>query len=170
MSSDVRRVVCPGSFDPVTHGHLDVFRRASVLFDEVLVAVGVNATKSATRWFDPAERMEMLRDAVADLPNVRVVGFSGLLVDFCVEQGAVAVVKGLRNAADYGFEQPMANMNAHLKGVDTVFLACDPQWSFVSSSLVQEVLSLGGDVSAFVPPAVLDRLVRRRDERLGAHG
>ena len=158
-------MVCPGSFDPVTHGHLDVFRRASVLFDEVLVAVGVNATKSATRWFDSDERMEMLREAVADLPNVRVVGFTGLLVDFCVEQEAVAVVKGLRNSADYGFEQPMANMNAHLQGIDTVFLACDPQWSFVSSSLVKEVLSFGGDVSAFVPDAVHERLLRRRDER-----
>lgn len=161
----MKRVVCPGSFDPVTLGHVDVFRRAAALFDEVLVAVGVNATKSATRWFDSDERMAMLRTACADLPNVKVVGFSGLLVDFCVEQGASAVVKGLRTSTDYEFEQPMANMNAHLRGIDTVFLACDPQWSFVSSSLVKEVLSFGGDVSAFVTPEVLGDLTARLAER-----
>lgn len=159
------RVVCPGSFDPVTNGHLDVFRRAATLFDEVLIAVGVNATKSATRWFDSDERIAMLIRATEELPNVRVVGFTGLLVDFCAEQGAVGVVKGLRSSSDLEFEEPMAHMNAHLRGIDTVFLACDPQWSFVSSSLVKEVLSFGGDVSAFVPSFVLEQLRQRHADR-----
>lgn len=155
----MRRAVCPGSFDPVTKGHLDVFTRAAGLFDEVVVAVGVNPSKN--RLFDAEERLEMLEQAVADLANVRVAGFTGLLTDFCVAHDVGAIVKGLRAAGDFEYELPMAQMNAHLAGVETVFIATDPAHAFVSSSLVKEVAGLGGDVAAFVPPFVLERLQAR---------
>jgi pantetheine-phosphate adenylyltransferase len=153
------RAVCPGSFDPVTLGHLDVVARAARLFDEVVVAVGVNASKS--RLFSPEERLEMLTRAVADLPNVRVAGFTGLVTDFCTEQDAQAIVKGLRSASDFDYELPMAHMNTALTSVETVFLPTSTGRSFVSSSLVKEVASLGGDVSAFVPGFVLEALTAR---------
>ncbi len=150
------RAVCPGSFDPPTLGHLDIFRRASALFDELVVATGTNISKS--RLFDPEERLEMLREACADLPNVTVMGFTGLIVDFCREIDAQAIVKGLRGGNDYEYELPMAQMNAHLTGVETVFVPTTASLGYVSSSLVKEVASLGGDVSALVPPAVQARL------------
>jgi pantetheine-phosphate adenylyltransferase len=162
----VTRAVCPGSFDPVTLGHLDVVRRAAGLFDEVVVAVGVNVSKS--RLFSAEERLAFLEEGVRELPNVRVAGFTGLLTTFCAEQGAQAVVKGLRGPGDYEYELPMAQMNAHLTGLETVFLATDPRWSFVSSSLVKEVAGLGGDISALVPGFVLDPLLARVAERAGA--
>lgn len=155
----VRTAVCPGSFDPVTLGHLDVISRASRLFDRVVVAVGVNQSKQ--RLFGPEERLEMLTEALAPHANVEVAGFDGLLTDFCREQGAQAVVKGVRSGADVEYEFAMAQMNAHLTGVDTVFLPTSPAWSFVSSSLVKEVARLGGDVSALVPAPVLERLAAR---------
>lgn len=153
------RAVCPGSFDPVTNGHLDIIRRAAVIFDELVVATGTNPSKS--RLFDPDERLEMLREVCADLPNVTVSGFSGLIVDFCREIDAQAIVKGLRGGNDYEFELPMAQMNAHLTGVETVFLTTNASWGYVSSSLVKEVASLGGDVSALVPASVHARLLER---------
>ena len=153
------RAVCPGSFDPVTNGHLDIIRRAAAIFDELVVATGTNPSKS--RLFDPEERLDMLREVCADLPNVTVRGFSGLIVDFCREIEAPAIVKGLRGGNDYEFELPMAQMNAHLTGVETVFLTTNASWGYVSSSLVKEVASLGGDVSALVPPAVHSRLLAR---------
>ena len=155
--------VCPGSFDPVTRGHLDVIGRAAALVEEVVVAVGANMSKRA--WFTPAERVAMLEEACAGWSNVRVSLFDGLLVDFCRAQGAGAVVKGLRSAADFDYELPMAQMNTHLSGVDTVFVATAPAWSFVSSSLVREVAGLGGDVSAFLTPAVAEHVRRRAEER-----
>jgi pantetheine-phosphate adenylyltransferase len=157
------RAVCPGSFDPVTNGHLDIFRRAAAIFDELVIATGTNPSKS--RLFDPDERMEMLRAVCGDLPNVRVMGFTGLIVDFCRELDAQAIVKGLRGGNDYEYELPMAQMNAHLTGVETVFIPTNASLGYVSSSLVKEVASLGGDVSALVPPAVHDRLVARLAER-----
>ncbi|WP_179519649.1 pantetheine-phosphate adenylyltransferase [Nocardioides perillae] len=163
----MRRVVCPGSFDPVTHGHLDIVRRASGLFDEVVVAVGVNASKK--RLFTPAERMEMIAEGVADLPNVRVAGFEGLLTTFCEEQGIVAIVKGLRAVTDFDYELQMAQMNSSLAPVETVFVPTSPAWSFLASSLVKEVAALGGDVSALVPPHVHARLTARLAER-AQHG
>lgn len=150
------RAVCPGSFDPVTNGHVDIFRRASALFDELVVATGTNISKS--RLFDPEERLEMLREACADLPNVTVMGFTGLIVDFCREIDAQAIVKGLRGGNDYEYELPMAQMNAHLTGVETVFVPTTASLGYVSSSLVKEVASLGGDISGLVPDAVLVRL------------
>ena len=155
----MRRAVCPGSFDPPTLGHLDIFERAARLFDEVIVAVGVNSAKH--RMFTSDERVEMLEQICSDLGNVRVEGFSGLLTDYCREQDAQAVLKGLRAGADFDYELRMAQMNSHLTGVETVFLPTSPQHSFVSSSLVKEVASLGGDVSALVPAQVLALLQER---------
>jgi pantetheine-phosphate adenylyltransferase len=157
------RAVCPGSFDPVTNGHVDIFRRAAGLFDDLVVATGTNPSKS--RLFAPDERLEMLRSACADLPNVTVMGFTGLIVDFCRDVGAQAIVKGLRGGNDYEFELPMAQMNAHLTGVETVFVPTRADLGYVSSSLVKEVASLGGDVSALVPDFVHDRLVTRLAQR-----
>ncbi|TQK72094.1 MULTISPECIES: pantetheine-phosphate adenylyltransferase [unclassified Nocardioides] len=153
------RAVCPGSFDPVTYGHLDIFRRTAGLFDELVVATGTNISKS--RLFDPDERLEMLREACADLPNVTVMGFTGLIVDFCREIDAHAIVKGLRGGNDYEYELPMAQMNAHLTGIETIFVPTTASLGYVSSSLVKEVASLGGDVSEFVTPAVHERLTAK---------
>jgi pantetheine-phosphate adenylyltransferase len=155
----VRRAVCPGSFDPATLGHVDIVRRASRLFDEVVVAVGSNVSKS--RLFDADERIEMMRRACADLPNVTVEGFDGLVTTFCAEIGATAIVKGLRAASDFDYELQMAQMNSSLTGLETVFIPTSPERGFVSSSLVKEVAGFGGDVSAFVPAFVHDRLKER---------
>lgn len=158
----VHRVVCPGTFDPVTNGHLDIFKRASMIFDEVVVAIGVNASKN--RLFTADERIAMLTEVTAALPNVRVAGFTGLITDFCRQQQAQGVVKGLRDTQDFAYEQPMAQMNRHLTGMETIYLGTDPSLTFVSSSLVKEVAGLGGDISGLVPTSVLDRLRRRLAE------
>jgi pantetheine-phosphate adenylyltransferase len=163
----VRRCVCPGSYDPVTNGHLDVIERAAALFDEVVVAVLHNPAKRAA--FEVAERVELVRDALrergADPSRVRVEAFAGrLLVDVCREVGAVAVVKGLRGTGDLGYELPMALMNRHLTGLETVFLAGDPGLEHVSSSLVKEVAAYGGDVTGLVPDPVRRRLEELRDQ------
>ena len=150
------RAVCPGSFDPVTLGHVDVITRAAALFDELVVAVGVNPSKS--RMFGDDERIDLIAEACAHLPNVRVEAFTGLIVDFCREQGATAVVKGIRGTEDFEYEEPMAHMNAAMTGLETVLLLTAPQWSFVSSSLVKEVARGGGDVSAYLPAAALAAL------------
>jgi pantetheine-phosphate adenylyltransferase len=155
----VRRAVCPGSFDPATFGHLDIVRRASRLFDEVVVAVGTNVSKN--RLFDAEERIAMMRQACADLANVSVEGFTGLVTTFCAERDATAIVKGLRAASDFDYELQMAQMNSSLTGVETVFIPTSPDRGFVSSSLVKEVAGLGGDVSAFVPDFVHDQLKAR---------
>jgi pantetheine-phosphate adenylyltransferase len=155
----VRRAVCPGSFDPATFGHLDIVRRSSNLFDEVVVAVGTNVSKS--RLFTPDERIEMMRRACADLANVTVEGFSGLVTTFCTEHDIAAIVKGLRAASDFDYELQMAQMNSSLTGVETVFLPTSPERGFVSSSLVKEVAGFGGDVSPFVPDFVNDALRAR---------
>ena len=157
------RAVCPGSFDPVTLGHLDVLGRAAAMFEEVVVAVGVNVAKRG--WFTADERVAMLREAAAAWPNVRVALFDGLLVDFCRAEGVGVVAKGVRSAADVAYELTMAQMNRRLTGVDTVFLPTAPEWSFLSSSLVREVAGLGGDVSPFLPPAVADQVLIRAAAR-----
>ncbi len=146
------KAVCPGSFDPVTNGHVDIITRAADCFDEVVVALGVNESKQGL--FSVDERLEFLRSVVADLPGVSVASFRGLLVEFCLSQDARTVVKGLRVAGDFDYEQPMAQMNRHLGGIETVFLPASGDHGFVSSSLVKEVAALGGDVSALVPPVV----------------
>ena len=153
------KAVCPGSFDPVTKGHLDVIGRAAALFDEVVVAVGVNPSKN--RLFSPDERIAMLEQGVADLPNVTVAGFTGLITSYCQEVDATAIVKGLRSGTDFDYESQMAQMNAELTGVETVFVIADPKFGFVSSSLVKEVASFGGDVASLVPDFVLEPLTTR---------
>ncbi len=153
------RAVCPGSFDPITLGHVDVVRRAAAMFDEVVVAVAVNPNKEGL--FTVDERRELIAGAVGDLGNVSTAAFSGLLVDWCAEQGIGVIVKGLRSDSDYAYELPMAQMNRHLTGVDTVFLTADPAHTFVSSSLVKEVARGGGDVSAFLTSEVLEALRAR---------
>lgn len=161
----MRRAVCPGSFDPVTHGHLDVIGRASRLFDEVVVAVGVNQSKS--RLFSPDERLAMLRRACEEWDNVRVEGFTGLLTDFCAAEGVDAIVKGLRAVSDFDYELQMAQMNASLTDVETVFMPTSPEWSFLASSLVKEVARFGGDVSDLVPGFVHEALRARFTEDFG---
>lgn len=160
----MRRAVCPGSFDPVTNGHLDIVRRAARLFDEVVVAVLVNESKQ--QLFRVDERISMLRAATdtLSLDNVTVTSFQGLLVDFCRDHSVVAIVKGLRVVTDFDAELQMAQMNQNLSGVETVFIPTSPEWSFLASSLVKEVARFGGDVSALVPSDVLDRLQRRLAE------
>jgi pantetheine-phosphate adenylyltransferase len=164
----VRRAVCPGSFDPVTNGHIDIVGRASRLFDEVVVAVGVN--KSKNRLFTAEERIEMLREACAEFDNVTVDGFTGLLTTFCQERGIHAIVKGLRAVSDFDYELQMAQMNASLTDVDTVFVPTSPEYSFLASSLVKEVATFGGDVSALVPARVHARLEARLAERRAQGG
>ncbi|HWH00227.1 MAG TPA: pantetheine-phosphate adenylyltransferase [Pilimelia sp.] len=155
----MRRAVCPGSFDPVTNGHLDIVGRASRLFDEVVVGVLINRSKSGL--FSVPERIEMLRGVTAEYGNVRVESFQGLLVDFCRAQGAPVVVKGLRAVSDFDYELQMAQMNIGLAGVETLFMPTNPLYSFLSSSLVKEVAKWGGDVSAHVPDLVGRRLAER---------
>ncbi|WP_228943213.1 pantetheine-phosphate adenylyltransferase [Nocardioides sp. Leaf374] len=162
----MRRAVCPGSFDPVTLGHLDIVGRAASLFDEVVVAVGVNASKN--RMFTAEERMDMLREACAPWSNVRVDGFSGLLTTFCSEHGVHAIVKGLRAVSDFDYELQMAQMNASLSHVETVFVPTSPEFSFLASSLVKEVATFGGDVSTLVPAFVDERLRARIAENAAA--
>lgn len=157
------RAVCPGSFDPVTLGHLDIIGKASRLFDEVVVAIGVNPSKN--RLFGPEERIEMLERATADFANVRVAGFTGLVTDFCAQHDAQAIVKGLRAASDFDYELPMAQMNHALTGVETVFLPTSTGRSYVSSSLVKEVATFGGDVSALLPHFVNTALVAKLAHR-----
>ena len=161
----MRRAVCPGSFDPVTSGHLDIVTRAAALFDEVVVAVGVNPSKS--RLFGADERIAMLEQGIAGLVNVRVAGFTGLITAYCLEIEAQAIVKGLRSGTDYDYEVQMAQMNAHLTGVETMFMTADPRFGFVSSSLVKEVAAFGGDVSGLVPDFVLGPLTQRLADRRG---
>jgi pantetheine-phosphate adenylyltransferase len=158
----VRRAACPGTFDPVTNGHIDIISRASTLFDEVIVAVGVNASKN--RLFSPEERMGMLSEASAAYPNVKVAGFDGLLTDFCREHDVHAIVKGLRAVSDFDYELQMAQMNASLSGIETVFVPTSPEYSFLASSLVKEVARFGGDVSGLVPAFVLEQLTKRLAE------
>jgi pantetheine-phosphate adenylyltransferase len=159
----LHRAVCPGSFDPVTNGHLDIVQRAATLFDEVVVAVGVNASKN--RLFSADERIAMLEEACAGWSNVRVDGFTGLLTDFCQAHDVHAIVKGLRAVSDFDYELQMAQMNSSLAPIETVFVPTSPEWSFLASSLVKEVATFGGDVSGLVPGFVLERLTARLAER-----
>ncbi|MEO3935791.1 pantetheine-phosphate adenylyltransferase [Dermatophilaceae bacterium Soc4.6] len=163
MTTSPRRCVCPGSFDPVTLGHVDVIRRAASLFDEVVVALLHNPAKAGT--FGVPERMELVHAGLAEGGPVdgvvRVEAFADrLLVDVCREVGATAIVKGLRGSTDFAYELPMALMNKHLTGVETLFLPGDPRFEHVSSSLVKEVVRYGGDVGGLVPEAVLGALHR----------
>ena len=157
--SQVRRAVCPGSFDPITNGHLDIISRASRLYDEVYVAVMINKAKKGL--FEVDERLDLIRQVTAEYGNVRVEAFHGLLVDFCKQREIPAIVKGLRAVSDFDYELQMAQMNFGLAGVETLFMPTNPQYSFLSSSLVKEVAKWGGDVSTYVPDRVRERLLTR---------
>lgn len=158
-----RRCVCPGSFDPVTLGHLDVFTRAARLFDEVVVAVLHNPAKQGA--FTLAARLAFLTEATEHLPQVRVEAFANrLIVDVCREVGAATILKGLRSENDYAYEVPMALMNRQLADIETVFVQGDPTFSHVSSSLVKEVARFGGEVRGLVPDTVRDALVAARSD------
>jgi pantetheine-phosphate adenylyltransferase len=147
----------------VTNGHIDIVSRASFLFDEVVVAVGVNKSKS--RLFTPDERIDMLRESCSKFPNVTVDGFTGLLTTFCQERDIQAIVKGLRAVSDFDYELQMAQMNSSLADIETVFVPTSPEYSFLASSLVKEVAMFGGDVSGLVPDFVRERLSARLEER-----
>jgi pantetheine-phosphate adenylyltransferase len=159
----VRRAVCPGSFDPVTNGHVDVITRAAALYDELVVAVLVNPGKAGL--FTPDERMDLLREALAELPNVTVDSFEGLLVDYCRAHDVPVIVKGLRAVGDFEYELQMAQMNRELAGVETLFVPTAPQVGHLSSSLVKQIATFGGDVSSLVPKTVNDRLVAKAERR-----
>ena len=148
--------VCPGSFDPVTLGHIDVFERAAAQFDQVIVAVLVNPGKRGM--FSVDERIAMIEESTEHLQNLQVESGQGLVVDFVKSHGLTAIVKGLRTGTDFEYELQMAQMNKHIAGVDTFFVATTPRYSFVSSSLAKEVAGLGGDVSELLPEPVNERL------------
>jgi pantetheine-phosphate adenylyltransferase len=159
----MRRAVCPGSFDPVTNGHLDIIGRASRLFDELVVAVLINQSKSGLFHLD--ERLDILAEVTKGYPNVRVEAFQGLLVDFCRAKDIGVIVKGVRVASDFDYELQMAQMNIGLSGIETLFMPTNPQYSFVSSSLIKDVAKWGGDVTPHVPDVVADRLRERFSAR-----
>ncbi len=158
----MRRVVCPGSFDPVTNGHLDIITRAASMCDEVVVAVARNPSK--TSLFTAAERVELLREATKQYDNIRVDSFEGLTVDFCKANGISAIVKGLRAVSDFDYEMQMAQMNYSQAGVETLFMTTNPLYAFLSSSLVKDFAKYGGDVSGLVPAPVLAALTSRLAE------
>ena len=155
----MKRVVCPGSFDPITFGHLDIVERASSIFDEVVIAVMVNKTKQTL--FTVEERIEMTKEVTGKFPNVKVDSWSGLLVDYCKTNDISIIVKGLRAVTDFDYELQMSQINLQLQGVETLFLSTAPAHSFLSSSLVKEIASHGGDVSSYIPKILLERLKNR---------
>ena len=160
----MRTAICPGSFDPVTMGHLDIIRRASGLFDKVIVAVLLNMDKKT--WFTIGERIDQLKKATADIPNVEIAGFEGLLVDFAKQKKACAIVKGLRAVSDFEYEFQMALTNMKLDDkVETMFLTTNSENMFLSSSIVKQVGLLGGDIKPFVPECVHDEIMSRIKQR-----
>ena len=148
----MKRAVCPGSFDPITFGHLDIIKRASAHFDQVVIAVLENRTKAS--FFTVVERIEMIKETVADLPNVMVDSWSGLLVDYCKSNSITTIVKGLRAVTDFDYELQMAQLNMQASGVETMLMATAPAYSFLSSSIVKELAHFGGDVSSMIPSNV----------------
>ena len=163
MASVVRRAVCPGSFDPVTNGHLDIIGRAANLYDELVVAVLINKSKSSL--FSVDERIAMLTEVTAEYGNVRVDSFHGLLVDYCRDNSIPVIVKGLRAVSDFDYELQMAQMNRGLADVDTLFMPTNPEYSFLASSLVKEIATYGGDVTSLLPDSVHKQLLSRLAER-----
>jgi pantetheine-phosphate adenylyltransferase len=163
----IRKAVCPGSFDPVTNGHLDIISRSADLYDEVVVAVLINKTKSSL--FSVTERLSLLTEVTAPYPNVRVDAFHGLLVDYCRTNGIPVIVKGLRAVSDFDYELQMAQMNRGLAGIDTMFMPTNPEYSFLASSLVKEIATYGGDVSSLIPELVHQQLLSRLEENSAKH-
>jgi pantetheine-phosphate adenylyltransferase len=156
-----RHAVYPGTFDPITNGHQDLVRRAASIFEQVIVAIAANPNKAPM--FPLEARVDMARRVLSDLPNVRVLGYAGLTVEFARKQGAQVIVRGLRAVSDFEFEFQLANMSRHLeRDIETVFLTPQEQFTFISSTLVREIAVLGGDVSEFVHPIVEEELKKRR--------
>jgi pantetheine-phosphate adenylyltransferase len=156
----MRTAICPGSFDPITKGHLDIIRRASKLFDKVIVVVLQNSAKNST--FSVQERVHFIEESTADIGNVEVASYDGLLMDFCRIKNAVAVVKGLRAVTDFEYEFQMALINKQLNpDIETVFINTAQEYMFLSSSVVREVASYGGDVSQFVPESISKEISER---------
>lgn len=153
------KAVCPGSFDPVTNGHLDIFNRAAELFDELTVVVTGNPNKKSSGLFSVEERMELIREVID--PSIKVDWWGGLLVDYTTKHDVKTIVKGLRSSLDYEYELPMAQMNKRLSGVDTVFLLTDEKYGYISSSLCKEVATYGGDVSGLLPDPVVKAVMER---------
>ena len=159
MVPDPRIAVCPGSYDPITLGHVDVITRASQMFDELIVAVVNASVRKSTSLFTAEERIEFIREATAHLGNVRVEPFSSLVVEFARERGARAIVKGLRAISDFEYELEMNQLNRQLASdIESIYLMASPQYSFLSSSGVKEIATFGGDVSDLVPEPVARRL------------
>jgi len=152
----MKRAVCPGSFDPVTFGHLDIIERASEQFDEIVIAVLANRTKASL--FTVEERMEMITKTTAKIKNVKIDSWHGLLVDYCKANSIQVIVKGLRAVTDFDYELQMAQINLQGAGVETMLMATSPAHSFLSSSIVKELAHYGGDVSSMVPSIVNDAL------------
>lgn len=160
MSGNPARCVCPGSYDPITNGHLDVIKRASALYDEVVVAILHNTAKQGT--FSPQERIDLIEASTADLPNVRALAFGDrLIVDVCRELDAGVLVKGIRGLTDYEYELPMALMNREMTGVETLLLPADPAYTHYSSSLIRLIAGRGADIRAMVPEPVLAPLLAK---------
>lgn len=153
------RVVFPGSFDPLTMGHLDICRRIAPLWDEVIICVVANPNKQGLFTID--ERVAMIDEEVKNLPNVSVDHWSGLLTDYCQSVGASAIIKGLRSASDFDYETPMASMNHHLAGIETIYLSTSPQYAFISSSLCKEVAKLGGNIDGLLPPRIITQVLHQ---------
>ena len=158
----MKRAVCPGSFDPITFGHLDIIERASSQFDEVIVAVFVNRKKDGL--FTVQERLSLIESNIKKFPNVRVDSGSGLLVEYCKKNGVSTIVKGLRAVTDFDYELQMAQVHIQASGVETMFMATSPTHSFLSSSIVKELAYFGGDVSSMVPENVHQALKARAGE------
>jgi pantetheine-phosphate adenylyltransferase len=160
MSGNAARCVCPGSYDPITNGHLDVIKRASALYDEVVVAILHNTAKQGT--FSPQERIDLIGASTADMPNVRALAFGDrLIVDVCRELDAGVLVKGIRGLTDYEYELPMALMNREMSGVETLLLPADPAYTHYSSSLIRLIAGRGADIRAMVPEPVLAPLLAK---------
>ena len=155
--------VYPGTFDPVTYGHIDIIRRAAANFDSLVIGVLRNYTKKPL--FDIPERVEMLKEVTADLPGVKVTSFEGLVVDFCKKENASVIIRGVRSFADFEFEMIMAQTNRKLDPrIDTMFLTTSPEYSFVSSSSVKELITFDGDITAFVPESVRKKIYEKLKE------
>lgn len=154
------KACCPGSFDPVTNGHLDVIERAARLFDELIIAVSEEPTQTKLALFTTEERIELIGEVTTHIDGLKVTSFGGLLVDFCREMDCDVIVKGIRAVSDFDYEMQMAQMNARM-GVPTVFLPTSPEYSYLSSSLLKQVVTLGGEITGLVPSTVEKRLLER---------
>ena len=158
----MKKCICSGSYDPITVGHLDIIERATSLFDEVIVAVVDNKSKKST--FTIEQRLKMVKTSTKNMKKIKLIGFDGLLAEAVKNEGAIAIVRGLRNSVDYEYEKQMAVVNAQLvPGVETIFIPTRAEYMHISSSIVKELAQLGVDVSSMVPECVQDYLIQRRN-------